>query len=350
MDKEKLEYYSRLVIVIIGACLIAYFALTELLSLALPFLISWAIAFATRPLAYKISSRIGLSQKWVRLILALLFLIVGVSAVAGIIVVAGREAWAFLSGLAESEEIFKIISKIMNPLAGIFGDSEAGLEIEYRISEAVKELLSSLLQGLVSFVSNFVASVPRVIIFALMSLISLVYFSLDLEKINKAVRSHLPKSMSMFLVNLKERFFKAGIKYIKAYFIIILVVFCFMLAGLVLLRVRYALLLALVLSLLDILPLIGIGTFIVPWSIVEIAMGSVARGVGLIVLLVVTEIVRNLIEPRIVGKNLGIHPIVSLALLYASFSFFGVIGLFLVPLLTVIFNIAVNKNDAPKVE
>ena len=129
-----------------------------------------------------------------------------------------------------------------------------------------------------------------------------------------------------------------------------LIVFGFMLTGLLVLKVKYAILLALIFSVLDLLPLVGVGTFIVPWSIFEIVWGELWRGIGLIILLVVTELVRNLLEPRIVGRNLGIHPIVSLALIYASFSVFGVLGLFLVPLLTVIFNVAVNKNDAPKVE
>lgn len=349
MNKEKLEYYSRLVILIIGIGVIAYVVLTRLISLILPFLISWGIAFAVRPLACKISVKIKLPARWVRLTLSLLFLVGGVATLVGIIVIAGREAWSFFSGLAESEELYRIISKIMNPLAGIFGDTEAGLELEARITEAIRGLLSSLLAAIVSFVSAFVSSIPRVVIFGFMCLISLIYFSLDLERINEMMRSYIPKRISTFLVNLKERFFLVGAKYIKAYFVIMLIVFAFMIVGLLVLRVKYALLLALVFSVLDILPLVGVGTFIVPWSIFEIISGNPARGIGLIVLLVVTELVRNLVEPKIVGKNLGIHPIVSLVLLYAAFSFFGILGLFLVPLLTVLFNVAVNKNNAPEI-
>jgi len=350
MNKDKLEYYSRLVILVIGIGIIAYLAFTRLLPLVLPFLISWTLAFAVRPLSYKISARVRIPQKWIRLVLSLGILIGGVSLLVGIAIVAGREAWAFLSGLAESEDLYHIISKIMNPLAGIFGESEAGLELEARIGEAISELLSSFLSAIVSFVSNFVKSIPRVVIFSLMCLISLVYFSLDLERINSMVTDHVPNAVSDLLIRLKNRFFSVGLKYIKSYFIIMLVIFVLILSGLLILRVRYALLLALILSVLDILPLVGVGTFIVPWSIFELISGNVGRGIGLIVLLVVAELVRNLIEPRIVGKNLGIHPIVTLVMLYAAFSVFGIFGLLLVPVLTVLFNVAVNKNDSTKIE
>ena len=350
MNKEKLEYYSRVVFLIIGVGVIAYVAFTYLFSLILPFAISWGIAMITNSPASKINKRMKLSVKWLRLVLSLLFLLIGASIVVGIAVVAAREAWAFLSGVAENEDVFLIISKIMNPLSGIFGETEAGIEAEKHIGEAIKTLISSFLASIVAFASNFVASIPRVAIFSLMCLISLIYFSLDLERINGAVRSLIPPKALAFAGGLKKRFFIAGARYIKAYFIIMLIVFGFMLTGLLVLKVKYAILLALIFSVLDLLPLVGVGTFIVPWSIFEIVWGELWRGIGLIILLVVTELVRNLLEPRIVGRNLGIHPIVSLALIYASFSVFGVLGLFLVPLLTVIFNVAVNKNDAPKVE
>lgn len=350
MNKEKLEYFSRLVIVILGVGFIAYIFLSKLIFLVLPFLISWATAFAVRPLSNKIGGKVPIPRKWIRLVLSLLFLLLGISAISGILIYAGSEAWAFLSGMLEGEGLYDIISGIMNPLHGIFGDIEGGAELENHIAEAVRNLISSLLERLVGFISGFVSSVPRALIFALTLFVSLVYFSLELESINEKILSLLPKRASEMLVRFKNRFMSAGAKYIKAYFIITLTVFLIILVGLLILRVKYAVLLALVFAFLDILPLIGVGTFIVPWSVIEIVRGNLWLGIGLIVLLVVTELIRNLIEPRIVGKNLGIHPIVSLVLLYLSFSVFGIAGLLLMPILTVCFNILFNKDNSSKVE
>ena len=112
MNKEKLEYYSRIVFLIIGVGVIAYVVFTYLFSLILPFAISWGIAMITNSPASKINKRMKLSVKWLRLVLSLLFLLIGASIVVGIAVVAAREAWAFLSGIAENEDVFLIISKI----------------------------------------------------------------------------------------------------------------------------------------------------------------------------------------------------------------------------------------------
>ncbi len=350
MNKEKLEYFAHLVILILGAGFLLYIFLSKLVFLVLPFLISWATAFAVRPLANKIGNKVRIPKKWLRLALSLSSLLLGISAISGVLIYAGSEAWAFLSGMLEDEGLYEIISGVMNPLHGIFGDIEGGAELESHIAEAVRNLISSLLERLVGFVSGFVSSVPRALIFALTLFVSLVYFSLELEAINGKILSLLPKKASEWLVRFKNRFMSAGAKYIKSYFIITLTVFLIILTGLLILRVRYAVLLALIFSFLDILPLIGVSTFIVPWSVIEIIRGNLGLGIGLIVLLVVTELVRNLIEPRIVGKNLGIHPIVSLVLLYLSFSVFGIAGLLLVPLLTVSFNILFNKDNSSEVE
>ena len=98
------------------------------------------------------------------------------------------------------------------------------------------------------------------------------------------------------------------------------------------------------------LPLVGIGVLMIPWGIFEMIFGNLGLGIGIFVLFAIAELVRNLIEPKIVGKNLGIHPILTLVLLYASYSVFGIFGLLLIPFLTVILNIALDKNNFTKID
>ena len=210
-------------------------------------------------------------------------------------------------------------------------------------------MISSLLSGLVSWITAFVSSVPRVLIFILVTVISSVYFSLDLERINAFCKQKLPKKLSAWLVNFKNRFLASLLKYLRAYLIIMLVTFIIMLFGFLVLGVRYAVLLAFVVALLDALPLIGVGTVLVPWSIYNLIFGDIGLGIGLAVLFVVHEVVRQFTEPKIIGKNLGIHPILSLFLLYAGYFVFGLLGLLLIPVLSVVVNILINKEDSSEV-
>jgi predicted PurR-regulated permease PerM len=127
------------------------------------------------------------------------------------------------------------------------------------------------------------------------------------------------------------------------------VTFAIVLVGLLVLRVEFALLLAIVIAALDILPVFGVGTVLVPWSVFQMLFGNLSLGIGLFVLFVIHEIVRQVIEPRIVGKSLGIHPIITLLLLYAGYSLFGVLGLILLPVFTVLIDVFSNKEDSAKV-
>jgi predicted PurR-regulated permease PerM len=118
-----------------------------------------------------------------------------------------------------------------------------------------------------------------------------------------------------------------------------------MLTGLLIMKTKNALLLSVIIAILDLLPIIGVGTVIVPWSIVELLLGNTGIGIGLIILLAVHELIRQFAEPKIIGKNLGVHPLVSLLLLYVGYSVLGFVGILFVPLLAVVLNIFFDKND-----
>jgi len=350
MDKEKLGKYSNLVIIAVGGIVLFYLVFSRLLNIALPFFLSWGVAFCVRPISHKIASRVKISHKIISLLLTLIVVFLSLGIISGILVYAGREAWNFLSGFKDDQRIYAIIEKLFNPLSGIFGESAAAGEIEARIADAIKELVSSFLSGFVNVVTGIVSSIPGILIFLLTTLISAIYFSLDLDNINRSVRAALPEKIAESLIKFKNKFILTAFRYMRSYLIIMLFVFFLLLIGFFVLRVKYAILLAIIFALLDMLPLIGIGAFMVPWGIFEIIFGNAGVGVGVLVLFAITELLRNLVEPKIVGKNLGIHPILTLVLLYASYSLFGFTGLLLIPFLTVILNIALDKNDSAEVD
>ena len=120
-------------------------------------------------------------------------------------------------------------------------------------------------------------------------------------------------------------------------------------AGLTLLGVEHAALIALFVALLDLLPVIGVGTVIIPWSIIEIATDNKFVGIGLLVLFVVHTVIRQLAEPKIVGKSLDLHPIVTLILLYVGYALFGIAGLILLPVLAVSLTVALRGDKATEI-
>lgn len=349
MNKEKIEYYSHLTITVIGGIVLLYIFFRYLLLVTLPFLISWAVAFSIRPLAIKISSGTRIPCKVISTALTALIVLGGVAVIVSAVAYAVGEAWDFLSRARESGVLYDVLDKIMNPISGMLGDREGADELEKHISEALSGMITSLLSGIVSGLTSFITSVPKALIFVLVTVISSIYFSLDLENINAFVKNSLPKGVSAWIVNFKNNFLKTMLKYLRSYAIIMLMTFIIMLFGFLVLGINYAVLFAFIVALLDALPLIGVGTVLVPWSIYQLVFGSARLGLGLIILFVAHAVIRQFVEPKIVGKNLGIHPVISLILLYAGYFLFGFMGLILIPIISVAINILINKDDTPKV-
>ena len=186
--------------------------------------------------------------------------------------------------------------------------------------------------------------------FLLVTLIALVYFCLDLEKINSSVKALLPERVAKALSAFRSSTFSVLGKYVASYLIILLITFTVMITGLLIIGVKKAPLIALIIALFDILPIIGVGTVLLPWSIFEFASGSVARGVGLLLLFLVNTVVRQFSEPRIVGKSVDLHPILTLVLIYSGYALFGVVGIALVPVFSVIVGLLFKNKSTAKVE
>ncbi len=345
MNKEKIEYISHLAIAAGGIALFAYIFVKYIFVLVLPFLIAWGVAFSVRPVARKLSDGTKIPYRAVSVALTVISLLGGLAVLISAIAYAAGEAWDFISGLAKSDTLYDLLMKIMNPISGFLGNREGAEELEAHFGKTFSEMLSSALSGIVGWLTAFVKSVPRVLVFVLVTVTASVYFALDLEGVNSFVSRLLPQKAVEKLTAFKNHFLKALLKYIRAYLIIMVITFIIMLFGFLVLDVKYAVLFAFAVALLDALPLIGVGTVLVPWSIYQLLFGNLALGLGLAVLFVIHEIIREFVEPKIVGKNLGIHPIVSLILLYAGYSLFGLFGLLLIPILTVI--IAILKKSSP---
>ena len=312
----------------------------------MPFLIAWAVAFAVRPLSHRISKKLHLPKRAVSAALALLFALVFLALLLLVIYLIVRQAWGLVSGIAEDGRFEELIEQIMpsggtlDRLLGTLGDT---------LGESLYDLVASVAASLASTISVWVGAVPRVFLFVIITVVASVYFALDLDGINAAVRSLFSDNFASKLVRFKDGFISFTVRYARSYFFLMLISFCVMLIGLSVLGVKYALLLSLIIAILDVLPVIGVGTVLLLWSIFCFISGSAGLGVGLIVLLCLHEVIRQIAEPKILGKSLGIHPLVTLIIIYVGFTLFGVAGLLLVPVVSVLLDVILEKNNTAKV-
>ena len=347
MNFEKIRKYADLVVLVIGSMLLGYLFFKHLFLYILPFLIGWFVAFLMRPPAAYLAPKLKIKPKIIRLVLTVLLFLALLGLLSLGVWLLSREVWELLAGLGEGDSsLEEFISGLVGSggfLGRLFGDFT-----DY-IADALYRLGMSLLSSLGSVLSSVVSAIPKAIFFLLVSVIASAYFAVGLEEINDSVKRLLPRRAFEVIVRLKDGFFGAFLKYMRSYLLLLLITFLEMLLGLFLIRAPYPLIMAIVIAFLDLLPVIGVGAVLIPWGIWSLFVGKTPFGIGLLVLFVAHTVFRQVIEPKIVGKNLGVHPLLTLVFIYVGYSLFGIVGLLLVPILTVLINVTIGKKNTAEV-
>ena len=195
------------------------------------------------------------------------------------------------------------------------------------LSESLSRFAGSLGGGTVEAAGNAARNIPSLLISFIFVLLFAYFFIAERERIQKIGRILVSeedrKHLRMIWSNLKS----AVGGYFRAQFKIMGVVFILMLAGLLILRVDYAVLLALAISLLDFLPMLGTGTVLLPWALYCALSGGLPRAAGLLILYGVTQFTRQLIQPKMVGDSVGIDTLTTLFLIFIGYRIYGIIGM-----------------------
>lgn len=176
-------------------------------------------------------------------------------------------------------------------------------------------------------------------------LLSSFMISAKLPGIKAWISGHLPASWHEKYLPMLQRLKKSVWGWLKAQLKLMAITFAVLLGGFFLLRVSYAPLCAFVISLVDMLPILGTGTVLVPWSIVCFLQGDTIRAIGLLGVYAAAALLRSILEPKMIGKQLGLDSLVTLIAMYAGYRIWGILGMILAPLLTVV---AVQLFTVPK--
>ena len=145
-------------------------------------------------------------------------------------------------------------------------------------------------------------------------------------------------------VKIKNILFGSVLKLGKGYLILSSITFAALFLGLLLLRVENSFGIALIIALADALPVIGTGTIMVPWAVVAVLLGNYYFGIGLAVLFILVVILRNFLEPKIIGKQIGINSLFTLVAMFLGLKVLGIWGLFLFPIILIV-TIQYYKNE-----
>ena len=200
-----------------------------------------------------------------------------------------------------------------------------------RITGAITERLPAAAMSVAGFL-------PAAFIFVTVTLLACYYFTADDGRLGRGMAAFFtrltPAPLRDHLPPVGRRLRRLGRQYLRACLLLGLMTFCLSFIGLAILRVPYAFILALLLATVDLLPLLGTGIILIPWALLCLLLGQVKLGIGLLVLYAVTTLVRQVLEPKLIGDGLGLHPLLSLFAMYAGLRLLGVWGMILAPLAT----------------
>ncbi len=326
-----------------AAAALAYAAARWLLVWLLPFLIALAAAAAIEPAVSFLQTRLRLRRGFASLLLTLflLFLLGGLLSLLGSTL--SREAYALLGRVpALLEDVPRALDSLLARVEQYGAACPAWLRAQVesslrRYAAEAGTLLGSLLDRLLAWLAGLAAAVPRFFFGTAVTVLAIYFTSVSLPVLRDCAKSHFTHNARK-----KMRVFRCGVthslaRWLRAELTLSSVTFVEMLLGFLFLRQPYALLLAVLITLVDALPVFGAGTVLIPWAIAELLSQNIHKSVILLIFYLIALIVRNALEPRLLGAQAGLPPIASLLAMYLGFCAFGVGGMVLFPFLLLLF-------------
>ena len=346
----------RVVLVLIFG-VFGYFIIKYAAGIFLPFIIAYFISLAISPVVHFLGERAKLPRRLTSAVLVLLILLLigmllyfGVSRlyeeIAGLVSRLENRDDALISPLTElfaSVRNFFSQFRFFETIEELSGIEDVGK----RVSGALFDSLYSLLSKIPESLASLVGKTPRLLIGFFVTVMASYYFVCDRERIKEGARSLLPSRIYEGARKLVSGARIALQKYARGYLLLLIITFIQSFIGLAILGVRYSFLLALVISVVDVLPVLGAGTVLLPWAAVLLFMRSYRVALGLVILYGIMTIIRQILEPKIIGESLGLPPVVSLFSMYAGLRLFGVTGMILGPAVSLMVKTYLGESAKP---
>ena len=308
-----------------------------------PFVVAAIIAAITNPLVRFLENKLKIRRKAGSVFVIVLTLAAVVAVCYGIIYVLVSEIVGFFTSAPETW--VKVVGSLQNWINQMpRAPKGPGAELINTIGDSVYEGLSgigtSIGEKAAEIASNGVKNAPSFIIGIIMCILASYLFVAEREQISKFMLRFLPK-------HIRERFLivtgtmKSAVGgYFKAQFKIMIFVYIVLFVGFLILRIKYAFLIALLIAFLDFLPFFGTGAVMWPWALYAVIGKDYKFALGMMIVWGLSQLVRQFLQPKFVGDSIGMPAIPTLILLYVGFRVGGALGLIVaVPIGMIVYNL-----------
>ena len=337
-DFKKLYFILYIVLV-----LIVVYLLFKLGIFLFPFTLALFFSILTQPFSRFLQKKLKFSQKIATIVSIILFLVIFL-------------AFISLSALRLSGEIYKLsinLNKYSKDFQSLWNHTiDRVYSLLGYFPEGFDEQVKSSINGFIrmgtsklgSFINsliNFITSIPTIILYICITILSTFFISLDKKKIMTFLEQQFPETWIKKVYNIKREMFNVLGSYIRSQIILMTICFFELLISFNLLsflkfNLPYPLIFSIIICIIDALPILGAGAVLLPWSLISFATGDIKLGLALLGIYFLVLSVRQMLEPKLISQNLGVHPLVTLISMYSGFKFFGVIGFLIGPVVMII--------------
>ena len=349
------NYYKKVVkrILIIGSILFVLYIFLKLSIFYIPFLIAFIISLFIEPIIRKIMKITNLTRKTS----AIFTLIIVFAIIIGLLI------WAIFGIISESSNILNNLNSIVEEIGSRTTLLVENVKFEnIKLPNHIKEFMLNSIDNflnkgteyiqtlLTKIIDNF-KHMPQILICIGITILATYFVCTDKMYILDQIEYHVPRMWVEKFLNKIRKVIKCLGDYVKAQIILTLITFIIVLIGLYIfkfmkLNITYPLLFAIIIGIVDALPILGSGTIMIPWAVISAFYGDIKLGICLVGLYFLIIVTRQLIEPKIVSNHVGIHPIFTLIAMYTGFKIFGIIGMFIGPIILIILvNVFENMID-----
>jgi len=331
---------------------LAYLGLRYLLPPLSPFVAGFAFAWLLHRPAKVIGQKLHMHYRFPAFALgivlyAILFVIV---LIASAQVISALEHFVPQIPVIYANQIVPFIAQAFDKLEVQMQDFDPAIvDVVDRLSQELfsymQKLISSLSVGAVRLVSAIITGLPSVILSIILMVVSTFFISMDFEQIVQYALSVMPEKMRRTVTETVNTGVGSVRKILGSYILIMCMSFVELSVGFLLLKIPYAVGLALLVAVIDIMPVLGTGLILIPWAIIAAVLRMYPIAIGVAMLYIFMLVVRNVVEPKLVGKQMGLHPVVTLVSMFLGLNMFGIFGLFGFPIaLSLYFKMAVSRK------
>lgn len=318
---------------------LVYVVIKYLLPLLMPFIIGIIIAGVFRKPIDFIHKKIRLKRSIVSILVLIVFygIIVLLLSLLGFKVSTFvKDLFSSLPGLYENTIEPALVEFSDNVVINFPEFEQYWTSILENISESIFSFIQNISSTVLSGITGFAGQLPSLLIKLIFTIVASFFFTIDYYKITSFIIKQFTGKNRDMIIKLKDKGIGTLAKFIKAYAAIISITFLELSIGFLILGIPNPFLLGALVAIIDVLPILGTGAVLLPWSIIAFILGNTKIGIGMLVLYVIITAVRQTIEPKIVGQQIGLHPILTLLLMYVGAQLMGVLGLLLLPIIATI--------------